>query len=120
MKPHRLRIFEYESLSTPVRPVCWAIDRLGWAWRNLFPIRHSVELRDARQILVARLDGLGDLTVSIPTLPALRRARPETRIVLLVPAGWPEREGEGSNAHLAEPHSASPDVPRLRGSVALP
>lgn len=78
------RVDEYESLSPLIRRACWIVDRAGWMLRAVLPRRRTTEPRQAANILVARLDGLGDVVVSIPALRALRKARPDAKIVLLV------------------------------------
>lgn len=84
-----MRVDDYESLSFAVRLFCWTTDFVGHALRSVVHRQAAGDPRDARNLLVARLDGLGDVTVSVPTLRALRRARRNARIVLLV-GPWSE------------------------------
>lgn len=78
------RVNEYESLSPLIRRACWLVDRAGRLLCSLLPKRKTFDPAQAKRILVARLDGLGDVVLSIPALRALRHAKPDSEIVLLV------------------------------------
>jgi heptosyltransferase-2 len=48
------------------------------------PFRHRIELRHCREILVVKLDYLGDWVLTTPFLAALRQAAPRARITVAV------------------------------------
>src|SRR5262249_45220100 len=56
-----------------------------WGWRP-----ERIPLAKARNILVIRPDGIGDVVLTSPFLRELRRAAPRARIILLVKMGCRE------------------------------
>jgi ADP-heptose:LPS heptosyltransferase len=60
-----------------------AIGRLGFGFASLFA-RAAGEPAEPRQVLVLRLDRIGDLVMSLPALEQLRAALPRARIRLAV------------------------------------
>jgi ADP-heptose:LPS heptosyltransferase len=68
------------------RVVAGAVDLAGRAWFALFGTRARGEAAPPREVLVLRLDRIGDLVMSLPALHDLRRAFPQARVRLAVGA----------------------------------
>jgi ADP-heptose:LPS heptosyltransferase len=71
------------------RVVAGALDLAGRAWFAAFGRRARASAEPPRDLLVLRLDRIGDLVMSLPALHDLRRAFPEAHVRLAVGA-WSE------------------------------
>lgn len=71
------------------RAVAAAVDLAGRAWFAAFGTRARASAEPPRDVLVLRLDRIGDVVMSLPALHDLRRAFPASRIRLAVGA-WSE------------------------------
>ena len=71
------------------RVVAGAVDLAGRVWFAAFGRRARATAEPPRDLLVLRLDRIGDLVMSLPALHDLRRAFPQARVRLAVGA-WSE------------------------------
>ena len=77
------------------RAVAGALDLAGRAWFAAFGTPARVDAAPPRDVLVLRLDRIGDVVMSLPALHDLRRALPEARLRLAVGA-WSQEVAQSA------------------------
>jgi ADP-heptose:LPS heptosyltransferase len=82
VKGERNRV--YDPLERALLGAADAVGRVGFGLASLFASRPAATAAAPREVLVLRLDRIGDLVMSLPALQELRAGLPQARIRLVV------------------------------------